>query len=64
MESLYHQTNHLVQQTQEGFALLERTPASEGEMHQQKLNAAIETIIRYEMCIPFIVFACLGLLYF
>jgi len=45
MEALYHQTNGLVQQTQDGFAQLERTPPSEAEQREATLNAAIDHIV-------------------
>ncbi|XP_037081817.1 Golgi SNAP receptor complex member 2-like [Pollicipes pollicipes] len=45
MEALYHQTNGLVHQMQDGFALLERASASEAEGQEREFNLAIENII-------------------
>ncbi|KAF0301246.1 Golgi SNAP receptor complex member 2 [Amphibalanus amphitrite] len=45
METLYHQTNGLIQRTQHGFAALEVASAAEAETRERELNSAIDTIV-------------------
>ena len=46
METLYHQTNGLIQRTQNGFGALEAAPAAEAEAREREINSAIDNIVR------------------
>ena len=46
METLYHQTNGLIQRTQSGFAVLETATAAEAAERERELNLAIDNIVR------------------
>ena len=45
METLYHQTNVLIQRTQGGFAALETVTAAEAAERERELNSDIENIV-------------------
>lgn len=46
LESLYHQTNGIVQETQSSFQKLESCSDSQAEYLEREIQARIDTIIR------------------
>ena len=46
METLYHQTNGLIQRTQSGFAVLETATPAEAAEREREINLAIDNIVR------------------
>lgn len=46
LESLYHQTNGIVQETQSSFQKLENCGADQAEFLEREIQARIDTIIR------------------